>query len=30
MPDEDEIDDIEEAILDDELQSPRNRPRFSC
>jgi hypothetical protein len=30
MPDRDGIDDIEETILDDEIQSPRNRPRFSC
>ncbi len=30
MPDGDEIDDIEEASLDEELQSPRTRPRFSC
>jgi hypothetical protein len=30
MPDGDEIDDVEKAIVDDELQSLRNRPRFSC
>ncbi len=30
MPDGDEIDDIEEACLDDDSPPPRNRQRLSC
>ncbi len=30
MPDEDEIDDIEEASVDDDSPCPQNRPKFSC
>ncbi len=30
MPDGDEIDDIEEASVDDDSPRPRNRPKFSC
>jgi hypothetical protein len=30
MPDGDEIDDIEEASVDDDLPRPRNRQRLSC
>ncbi len=30
MPDGDEIDDIEEASVDDETPPPRNRQRLSC
>ncbi len=30
MPDEDEINDIEEACVDDDSPPPRNRQRLSC
>jgi hypothetical protein len=30
MPDEDDIDDIEEACVDDDSPPPRNRQRLSC
>ena len=30
MPDGDEIDDIEEACVDDDSPPPRNRQRLSC
>ncbi len=30
MPDEDEIDDIEEGSVDDDSPHPRTRPRVSC
>ncbi len=30
MPDGDEIDDIQDACVDDDLQPPRNRQRLSC
>jgi hypothetical protein len=30
MPDGDEIDDIEEASVDDDSPHPRNRQRLSC
>jgi hypothetical protein len=30
MPDEDEIDDVEEASVDDDSPPPRNRQRLSC
>jgi hypothetical protein len=30
MPDGDEIDDIEEAIVDDDSPTPRKRQRLSC
>ncbi len=30
MPDGDEIDDVEEASVDDDSLPPRNRQRFSC
>jgi hypothetical protein len=30
MPDGDEIDDIEEACVDDDPPHPRNRSRLSC
>ncbi len=30
MPDGDEIDDIEEACVDDDSPPPRNRLRLSC
>jgi hypothetical protein len=30
MPDKDEIDDNEEASVDDDLPPPRNRQRLSC
>jgi hypothetical protein len=30
MPEGDEIDDVEEASVDDDSPSPRNRQRLSC
>jgi hypothetical protein len=30
MPDGDEVDDIEEACVDDDSPPPRNRQRLSC
>jgi hypothetical protein len=30
MPDGDEIDDVEEASVDDDTPPPRNRQRLSC
>ncbi len=30
MPDGDEIDDVEEASVDDDSPTPRNRQRLSC
>ncbi len=30
MPDGDEIDDVEEASVDDDSPPPRNRQRLSC
>ncbi len=30
MPDEDVIDDVEEASVDDDSPSPRNRQRLGC